>query len=172
MFAYLQSALLAVFPALVLVAALKDVTSYTIPNWISAVLIAAFFVVALAVGAPANLVGMHAAVGVISLLAAIGMFAAGWIGGGDAKLFAAAGLWLGLPAVWPYVLITAVAGGGLAVLLLNMRSPQFQPIAQRGPQWFSRLARPGENVPYGVAIAIGALTAFPSSDLMKLAPVF
>ena len=30
----LQAALVALFPALVIVAALRDATSYTIPNWI------------------------------------------------------------------------------------------------------------------------------------------
>ena len=35
-----------------------------------------------------------------------------------------------------------------------------------GPSWFTRLAEPGENVPYGVAIAVGALVAFPASPLM------
>jgi len=35
-----------------------------------------------------------------------------------------------------------------------------------GPAWFSRLAEPGENVPYGVAIAAGALLAFPASPFM------
>ena len=38
----LQILLLLVFPALAIVAALKDVTSYTIPNWISLALVAAF----------------------------------------------------------------------------------------------------------------------------------
>jgi len=39
-----------------------------------------------------------------------------------------------------------------------------------GPGWFGRLATPGENVPYGVAIAVGALAAFPASSLAKLFP--
>jgi prepilin peptidase CpaA len=36
-----------------------------------------------------------------------------------------------------------------------------------GPAWFTRLAEPKENVPYGVAIAVGALAAFPGSVLMQ-----
>ena len=32
---------------------------------------------------------------------------------------------------------------------------------------FVRLAEPGENVPYGVAIALGALAAFPLSALVS-----
>jgi len=35
-----------------------------------------------------------------------------------------------------------------------------------GPAWFARLAEPGENVPYGLAIAVGALLALPASPFM------
>src|SRR4051812_30411883 len=94
----LQLPLLLVFPALVIFAGLKDLTSYTIPNWISLALIAAFPLAALAAGLPLAGLGLHAGVGAAALVAAMVMFALGWIGGGDAKLFAAAGLWLGWPA--------------------------------------------------------------------------
>ena len=166
----LQAALLTVFPALTIVAALRDATSYTIPNWISGALILGFPVAALALGlAPASL-GIHAMVGLVALAAGMAMFALGWIGGGDAKLFAAAGLWLGWPASATYLLVTAVAGGGLAVGLLGLRSIWLRPYVQDGPAWLGRLTTPGENVPYGVAIAVGALAAFPACDLAKAFP--
>jgi len=166
----LQAALLSLFPALTIVAGLRDATSYTIPNWISGLLIAGFLAAGLAVGlSPASL-GIHAAVGMIALVAGMAMFALGWIGGGDAKLFATAGLWLGWPAAATFLLVTAVAGGGLAVALLGLRSIWLRPYLQDGPAWFGRLATPGENVPYGVAIAIGALVAFPACDLFKAFP--
>jgi prepilin peptidase CpaA len=98
----------------------------------------------------------------------MGMFAVGWIGGGDAKLFAAAGLWMGLTALLPFLMVTALAGGGLAVSLLALRSVWLRPLMVRGPRWVSRLATPGENVPYGIAIAAGALAAFPESLLTTL----
>jgi prepilin peptidase CpaA len=156
---------LLVFPALVVLAAVKDATSYTIPNWISLALVAAFPVAALAHGLALPALGVHAAVGVAALFAGMVMFALRWIGGGDAKLFAAAGLWLGWPAAMPYVLMTCVAGGALAMLLLGLRSAHLRPFVPAGPAWFARLAEPGENVPYGVAIAVGALAAFPTSAL-------
>ena len=166
----LQTALLTVFPALTIVAALRDATSYTIPNWISGALIAGFPAAALALGLPLPALGAHAIVGVIALVAGMAMFALGWIGGGDAKLFAVAGLWLGWPAGANFILVTAVAGGGLAVALLGLRSIWMRPYVPDGPAWFGRLATPGENVPYGVAIAVGALAAFPASDLIKAFP--
>jgi prepilin peptidase CpaA len=163
----LQVAFLLVFPALVIVGALKDATSYTIPNWISAVLILAFFPAAFALGAAPAAIGVHAAIGAVALVTGIAMFALGWIGGGDAKLFAAAGLWLGWPAASTYLFVTCIAGGVLAVGLLNLRSTQMRSLVQMGPPWFVRLATPGENVPYGLAIAVGALVAFPGSTLMQ-----
>jgi len=56
-------------------------------------------------------------------------------------------------------------GGALAVCLLGLRSTYVRPFVPTGPAWFARLAQPGENVPYGVAIAFGALMAFPASPL-------
>lgn len=164
----LQIALLFVFPALVIVGAMRDAVSFTIPNWISIALAVAFFPAALAMGADAGQIGLAALIGLGALVAGMGMFAVGWIGGGDAKLFAAAGLWMGLGALLPYLLVTALAGGALAVMLLALRSVWLRPLAVRGPGWIGRLATPGENVPYGIAIALGALAAFPESLLSTL----
>jgi prepilin peptidase CpaA len=166
----LQALLLSIFPAMVIVAGLRDVTSYTIPNWISGVVIVSFFPAALALGLPMSALGTHLAVGAVALVLGMVMFALGWIGGGDAKLFAAAGLWLGIPAAFTYLLVTGVAGGGLALALLGLRSLWLRPYVQTGPAWFGRLATPGENVPYGVAIAAGALAAFPATDLVLAFP--
>lgn len=163
----LQTALVLIFPAMVIVAGLKDVTSYTIPNWISLVLIAGFFPAAFAVGLPLGDIGVNVGVGLGALFVGMGMFALGWIGGGDAKLFAAAALWLGWPAAASYLAITGIAGGALALALLGLRSAWFRGVASVGPRWFERLASPGENVPYGVAIAAGGLLAFPGSALMQ-----
>ena len=167
----LQTFLLAVFPVLVIVAALKDVTRYTIPNWISLALVAAFPLAALSLHMPLPVIGMNLAVGAGALVAGMAMFAVGWIGGGDAKLFAAATLWLGWPALLTDLAVTGLAGGALAMLLLGLRSTHVRPFVPNGPTWFGRLVEPGENVPYGAAIAAGALAAFPACALMQgLAP--
>lgn len=165
MFNALQLLALSVFPAMVIVAGLKDVTSFTIPNWISLVLIGGYAVAAPLLGLPWQVVALSVGVGVGALFIAMGMFALGWIGGGDAKLFAAAALWLGWPSMPVYVLVTALAGGALAVSLLGLRSVWLRPLMVRGPAWMGRLATPEGDAPYGVAIAIGALAAFPSSSL-------
>lgn len=162
----IQAALLAVFPLLVIVAALTDVTSFTIPNRVSALLFLAFFPAALAMGRPLGEIGADLAIFAVALLAGMGMFAAGWIGGGDAKLLAAASPWLGLAAMPAFLLVTALAGGALAVLLMNVRSSWVQPYLGGAPGWLARLATPGADVPYGVAIATGALVAFPQTALL------
>lgn len=161
-----QAVLLTVFPILVIIAALTDVTSFTIPNRISALLLAAFVPAALALARPWSEIGLDGAVFAVALLAGMAMFAAGWIGGGDAKLFAAASLWLGLPAIPMFLIVTALTGGALATLLMNARSDWVQPYLAGAPSWVVRLATPGGDVPYGLAIAIGALAAFPQSGLM------
>ncbi len=157
--------LLAVLPVLAIIAALHDLTTMKIPNWISGLMIFGFFLSALALGLPWATVGVSAVLAAAALLVGIGMFAANWIGGGDAKLLAAAMLWMGVSGALPFILFTALAGGGFCLLLLTARShlPFF---AQTGPGWVMRLMQPKGDIPYGVAIAIGALLAYPSSPLM------
>lgn len=157
---------LAVFPIMVMIAALKDLSSYTIPNWISVALLAGFAPAALAAGLSWEEVALHAAVGGVALLVGIGMFALKWIGGGDAKLFSAAALWLGLAALPVFLVWTAVAGGGLTLGLLAARKIYaLSPFLAR-PAWIKSLLAPKGDVPYGVALAAGALLAFPQSGLL------
>jgi prepilin peptidase CpaA len=163
----LQAGAAVAFAILVIVAALKDLTSYTIPNWISLALIGVFPVAALTAGVSLPTIGLHLAIGIAALLIGMAMFALNWIGGGDAKLFAAAALWLGLPPLPTYLIVAGLAGGLLTWSLLFLRSAAVRPLAQLGPPWLGRLAEPKEGVPYGLAIAVGALAAFPSSPLMQ-----
>lgn len=162
-----QAALLTAFPLLVVAAALTDVTSFTIPNRISALLVLVFIPAALVLHAPLGDMSVHAAVFVVALLVSMSLFAAGWIGGGDAKLLASASLWIGLQAMPMFLIATALAGGALSVMLVGIRAAWLQPHLAGAPAWFARLAAPGADVPYGVAIAIGALAAFPHSALFQ-----
>ena len=164
----LQAFLLLIFPVLVIGAALKDVTSFTIPNWLNAALIAAFALAAPLLGAPLGMIGLNLAVGLAGLVLGMGMFALGWIGGGDAKLMAAVSLWLGWPAVAPFLTATTLAGGALAMLLLGLRTQVARAHTPALGGWIDRLATPGAPAPYGVAIAVGALMAFPGSSLAGL----
>ena len=161
----LQLILLAVLPALVIVAGLKDLTTMKIPNWISGLLVLAFFPAALLVGLSLQAIGIHVAIAVTALMIGLGLFALNLLGGGDVKLMAAACLWLGLSGSGVFVLATAVVGGLFSLALLAGRV-WLQPYVGAGPGWIVRLMEPKGHIPYGVAIAAGALVAWPASPLM------
>jgi prepilin peptidase CpaA len=157
---------LAVLPALVIVGGLHDLTTMTIPNWVSGVLIVAFFPVALVAGLEPWSIAAHVGVGLAALLIGAGMFALNWIGGGDAKLMASACLWLGVSGSGMFLLWTGIAGGLFCLLLIASRF-YARPYAHQAPGWVAQLLEPKGDIPYGVAIAAGALMAFPSADLMQ-----
>jgi prepilin peptidase CpaA len=170
MIAALFAALLLVCPALVITGGVHDLVTYRIPNWISLALIAAFVPaagVALALGVTPGALGLNLAVGAVALAIGFTMFALGWIGGGDAKLFASAALWIGWPAAGNYALVTMIAGGAFSIIVLWLRSAVVRAYLPTGPAWFVRLSEPKAGVPYGAAIAFGALAASPQSTLVK-----
>jgi len=164
----LKTGMLGVFALLVVFASVKDLVSYTIPNWVSLALALAFAPAALLCGVGAMPMLETVGLGLAMLIAGMVMFALKWMGGGDAKLMAATSLWLGLPGLAPFLIFTALAGGALALGLLALRSAWVRPLAATGPAWIERLARPGAAAPYGVAIAVGALAAFPHGVLMSV----
>ena len=71
----------------------------TVPNRLVLVLTAGFFILAPMVGLGWADIGLHVALAALALLVTFGLFSKGWIGGGDAKLFAATCLWLAAGAV-------------------------------------------------------------------------
>jgi prepilin peptidase CpaA len=162
---------LGVMPALVIVGGLHDLLTMKIPNWVSIALTLLFFPVALMAGLGPAVLAIHVGVGLAALFVGAGMFALRWIGGGDAKLMAATCLWLGLSGSGMFLLWTGVVGG-LFCLFLMMARQHLQMVTPFAPAWAARLLEPKGDIPYGVAIAIGALLAFPGADLMQaFAPI-
>jgi prepilin peptidase CpaA len=126
-------------------AAVEDAARFRISNLIAAaVLIGAL--VAAAIAGPSLGLWQNIAVFLILLLLGTGAFAAGWLGGGDVKLFAAAGLWFDLRVALAFVVLVFLAGGLVAIAYLIAR-----PFRGEAADKKSR------RVPYGVAIAVGAL---------------
>jgi len=156
---------LGVFPALVIVGGLHDLITMKIPNWVSLALVGAFFPVALLIGAGPMDIAIHVGIGGAALLVGMGMFAAGWIGGGDAKLLAASCLWMGMSGLAPFLIWTGLAGGAFCILLMTVRQyfPMVAPSVSQA--WVVNLMQPKGDIPYGVAIAAGALLALPESGL-------
>ena len=159
--------LLSVLPCLVIAAGLRDLTTMTIPNWIPGLLILGFFPAAFMVGLSPMTVVAHVGVAAVALFVGMGLFAMRVIGGGDAKLMAAACLWLGVTGSGMFVLWTGVAGGVFCLMLMFART-QLRPYVQGAPGWIDSLLEPRGDIPYGVAIAIGALMAFPASALLTV----
>ena len=79
----------------------------------------------------------------------------GKLGGGDVKLLAAVGLWFDFSGALGMLIAVALAGGLLALLVLVVRSIGWSEEMRRRVV----LLRPGGGIPYGVAIAAGALIA-------------
>ena len=156
---------LSILPLLVIAAALRDLTTMTIPNWISGLLVLGFFPAAFMVGLAPMTVAAHVGVAAAALVVGMALFAARLIGGGDAKLMAASCLWLGLAGSGAFLLWTGVAGGVFSLVLIFARR-WWAPYVIAGPRWLNHLLQPKADIPYGVAIAAGVLLAFPSSTLL------
>jgi prepilin peptidase CpaA len=100
------------------------------------------------------------------LTVAFACFAMGWIGGGDAKLAAAAALWFGFGHLMNYLVYASLFGGALTLLLLEFRQWPL-PYAFAGQTWLLRLHAKDSGIPYGIALAIGALVIYPQTDWIK-----
>ncbi len=148
--------LLGLLALLLVIAAAIDVRTYTISNRLNlaVALLAPLFwwSVALPVW-PGVALQLAVAAAVFVLLALA--FYAGMMGGGDVKLAAAVALWLAPPDTLRFLVFMSLAGGVLTVALL---------IAHR---LRSRPGRP--EIPYGVAIAVGALAILAQRFLNQFA---
>jgi prepilin peptidase CpaA len=162
----LDLARLLVFPALMAFAAASDLLTMTISNRVSLALVACFFVIAPLTGMGLSEILLHMGAGGLVLTLAFGCFAMGWMGGGDAKILAAASLWFGFTNLMGYLLYASVFGGALTLLLLQFRQWPL-PYQLAGQAWVLRLHAKDSGIPYGIALAIGALIIYPETDWVK-----
>ncbi len=154
--------LLLVFPAAMAFAGAIDLFTMTIPNKVSVALIAAFAVAAAMTGMPWQLLASHVLAGLLFLALGILMFSRGWLGGGDAKLLAAAALWFGFELLLPYLVLVTLMGGALALVIIAYRNI-LPPVWVMGQGWARRLHDRQGGIPYGVALAGAALWLYPST---------
>ena len=164
----LASLPIVLFPALMILAGVTDALSYRIPNWLTVAIALLFWPIAILNGMPGGVLLWHAVTGVALLAIGFGLFAAGVFGGGDAKLMAAAGFWFGWPVAMNFLVITALAGGALAIVMALWSALQLDQ-EMRGHTWIERWKNKKLDVPYGIAFAAGAVIAFPGSWWWKLA---
>lgn len=159
-------------PALMTIAALTDVMSYRIPNWLTILIALLFFPMALLTQMPLAEFGSHLLAGVILFGLGYLLFVIGLFGGGDSKLMAAAGLWFGTSQTMPFLVMTALAGGllaaGVMVWSVFMVMWDFHdPVAGTAIDSGIRKLKP--KLPYGFAFAVGAILAFPHTWWMNVA---
>ena len=142
----------AALPVLLVWAAAVDIFTRTIPNLVVVLLVALFGLFALAAGMPATKIAAHAACAAFILACGFLLFCGSMMGAGDAKLLAAASLWFGFEGLLPFLAATALAGGALSLACLAARAAKL---------WSGRGVDLTGAIPYGAAIATGALGALP-----------
>jgi prepilin peptidase CpaA len=144
--------LLASFWLLLAAAAISDLRSLRISNTIVVLTFAAALAVLVLARHQSGPWWQHVAAFAIMLGTGILLFSLGWIGGGDAKLAAAAAVLFDLRELIWFVAATALAGGLLTIVLMLLRRWALRGGASR----WQGLAK-GRTIPYGVAIAAGAV---------------
>jgi prepilin peptidase CpaA len=148
--------LLAVLALLLVVAAVIDVRTYTISNRLNLAVASIAPLYWLSSGLPlwpGVAIQLALGAGVFALLAIA--FYVGMMGGGDVKLAAAIALWFPPAATLGFLVYMSLAGGIVTlgvVALHKLRSKEGKP-----------------EIPYGVAIAIGALAILAQRFLNQFA---
>lgn len=154
------------FPFAMALAASSDLLTMKISNKLVLVLVAGFFVVAIAVNLPLQQLALHVLCAMLVLVVGFVLFAMRWIGGGDAKLAAATTLWLGFGLTLPFVVYAGLFGGALTLLILALRHFPLTPFLARY-SWLERLHNPKSGVPYGVAMAIAGMMVYVNSPIFE-----
>jgi len=141
--------------ALLSMLALSDLRRRRLPNAAVAAFALLYFAQAWFVGE--SLLGLeaHVVAALVSLLLAALLFRFGWLGGGDAKLFAAVFLWTGPFHATTVFFIVSLSGLLLALVQLATRKMQHDAAGTPNLAWLA----PARGVPYGVALAVGGITA-------------
>jgi prepilin peptidase CpaA len=159
--------IIASYAGLLLAAAAQDMLTLRLPNRFSLAILLLYPGYVLVSPVPVEWQSALTLAGFV-LAGGIFCFLMGWAGGGDAKLFTVVSLWAG-PVHFPlFLLITGVAGGIIATVMLARRhlAPRLAPrwaaahgLTLPGGADLDPAARRAErmSLPYGAAIALGGL---------------
>jgi prepilin peptidase CpaA len=154
-----------VYTVILVTAAVGDIRTRRIPNKLVAIL--AVLGIAFVISRYPLVAGLERAGGglIAGLLFWLPFYALGWLGAGDVKLYAAAGAWLGPMRALDGALVGALSGAVLSLIWMIrahgvQESVRTLGLAAGTPQ----VLAPGKaakrsTLPYGVAIAAGALCA-------------
>lgn len=147
------------FCAAMLAVAVQDFQRLRISNRLVLALALGWPAFALLSAEPGRTMLLDLGAGAGVLLMGFLAFARGLIGAGDVKLAAATALWFGPAWTLPYLLYTAIGGGLLAALVLALRQGRL-PEMVPSRRWSRRLRAAQTPIPYGIALAGGALFVF------------
>lgn len=160
----IAAAVFVVFPLCLVIAAISDLLTMTIPNRISLILILSFLVIAPLIGLHIPAIGMHIVGSLVVFSACFVLFSLNVMGGGDAKLLSAAAIWFGFnQSLLVFIIYVGFMGGFLTLFILMIRARWNTILAMGLPVPNSIIL--AKKIPYGIAIAIGGFLAFPSSPL-------
>ncbi len=129
-----------------------DTLTKSIPNSVVAGLAASFFAFAIAAGLGQAQLFSHALCAFAILTGGFVFYANALIGAGDAKLLGSLALWFGFEHILPLLAWIALAGGVLSLICLASYAIRAR---------FGLASEHIPTVPYGAAIAAGALAVLP-----------
>jgi prepilin peptidase CpaA len=140
---YFSYGLLCALAIALLIAAFTDLRRRRIDNWLNAGIALAAPLYWLASGMGLGDIGLQLGVAAGAFAVLAGLFAMGWMGGGDVKLLTALGLWIKPAWFLELILVMAIAGGVVTIIF--------------GCWHVTRRNRDRIAIPYGVAISFAGL---------------
>ena len=151
----LTEALLALLAIILVAAAIIDIRTFTISNRLNmaVALLAPLYWVSIGMGLAEIGIQVAVAIGVFVLLAIA--FYLRMMGGGDVKLASAIALWFAPQGTLRFLIYMSVAGGVLTLAVVGLHKLR------------KKEGKP--EIPYGVAIAFGALTILAQRFLNQFA---
>ena len=158
--------IMALWVAVLLAAAASDWRSFRIPNILPVISIILFFVAHAYWGFTQDL-WSNAFHFLIALSFGMALFALRWIGGGDAKLYAATALWFSMKSAALLIFMTGISGLLLAFCYLIARIFFRQKHLSKDIRDKRKQER---RIPYGIAISFGALLTTTFIGWMKMFP--
>jgi prepilin peptidase CpaA len=162
----IEAILFFALPALLATACFSDLFSMRISNRLCLSVFALFvFFAVLASMAPA-VVMWHVLAGLCALVVSFGLFAAGAIGGGDAKFVAAVSVWMGFSQLVEYLAIASILGGFLTLAIVVFRKYPLPPRLV-GVEWINKLHDQKSGIPYGIALGIAAMMMLPHGEFYQ-----
>ena len=146
--------LLAALATALLVAAVTDCRRRQIDNWLNGAIVLGAPLFWLATDLSLVGIALQVAAAMVALALFAGMFALGWMGGGDVKLLVALSLWI-QPVWFLQLILVMAAGGGVLTVLF-------------GGWHIATRQRDKVAIPYGIAIAGAGLWVLATQYLPSL----